>query len=397
MSDVLSYEAIIMKHGPRRMIFSAAMLAAAGVLSASLAIGQVRPEPKPAEQLFKNVQSLKGIPANQFMATMGFFSASLGQSCTFCHIEESGGSWERYADDNDHKRTARRMIAMVSTINKNYFMGRRVLTCYTCHRGSSQPEITPDLAQFYAPVHVREPDQMVNPFPNAPAPDQVLDKYIQALGGAQRLAGLTSFTAKGTSQGYATSRKRALELYAKAPGQRTEIVHGDGEDTVTMCDGREAWTVAPLTDKPLPVIELLGGDLDGAKLDAMLSFPADIKRMLSQWRVGPPSTIEDRDVTLVQGTIDGRYPVNLYFDDETGLLARMVRYSDSLVGLAPTQVDYSDYREVAGVKMPFKWTVTWLDGRSAIQLSEVQPNAAIDPSKFARPAPPGAAGKPAGR
>jgi outer membrane lipoprotein-sorting protein len=119
--------------------------------------------------------------------------------------------------------------------------------------------------------------------------------------------------------------------------------------------------------------------------------------MLSQWRVGPPSTIEDRDVTLVQGTIDGRYPVNLYFDDETGLLARMVRYSDSLVGLAPTQVDYSDYREVAGVKMPFKWTVTWLDGRSAIQLSEVQPNAAIDPSKFARPAPPGAAGKPAGR
>src|SRR6185437_6216177 len=151
------------------------------------------------------------------------------------------------------------------------------------------------------------------------------------------------------------------------------------------CDGRQAWTAAPLTDKPLPVIELLAGDLDGAKLDAMLSFPADIKRMLTQWRVGPPATIEDRDVTLVQGTIDGRYPVNLYFDDETGLLARMVRYSDSVVGLAPTQVDYSDYREVAGVKMPFKWTVTWLDGRSMIQLSDVQPNVVIDPSKFARP------------
>src|SRR3954470_24759685 len=109
-----------MKRGPRRTFFSAALLAA-GLLSASLAIGQVRPEPKTSEQLFKNVQSLKGIPANQFMATMGFFSASLGQSCTFCHIEESGGSWERYADDNDHKKTARRMIAMVSTINKNYF------------------------------------------------------------------------------------------------------------------------------------------------------------------------------------------------------------------------------------------------------------------------------------
>jgi hypothetical protein len=88
----------------------------------------------------------------------------------------------------------------------------------------------------------------------------------------------------------------------------------------------------------------------------------------------------------VQGTINGKFPVNLYFDDESHLLARTVTYADSPVGLAPMQVDYADYRELAGVKVPYKMTVTWLDGRSIIQLSEVQANVPIDASRFARPA-----------
>ena len=63
---------------------------------------QQPPTPRPplSEEVFKNVQVLKGIPVNQFMETMGFFSASLGADCTFCHVPESGGSWEKYADDN---------------------------------------------------------------------------------------------------------------------------------------------------------------------------------------------------------------------------------------------------------------------------------------------------------
>ena len=100
-----------------------------------------------------------------------------------------------------------------------------------------------------------------------------------------------------------------------------------------------------------------------------------------------PPSIDDREVDVVQGTSDGRYPVNLYFDSQTGLLVRLVRYADSPVGLSPTQIDYADYRDIAGVKMPFRWTVTWLDGRSIIQLSEVRPNVPIDLATFARPAP----------
>jgi len=378
-----------MSFGVRRMRARSILITSGvGFLAyVAIASGQTRGDLRPAEQVFKNVQALKGIPVGEFMETMGFFSASLGISCVDCHGADSAGDWAKYADDNDRKRRARGMIAMVNTMNKNFFAGRRVLTCYTCHRGSSPPETTPDLAQFYASLHFREPDQMIKAFPGAPAAEEVLDKYIQAIGGAQRAAALTSVAAKGTYQAYAIPTKYAFELFAKAPAQRTTIVRNfGGADNITTYDGREAWSVAPVDLSPLPVLELTAGELDGAKLDAMLSFPAQIKGMLREWRVGPPSAIDDRDAMLVQGTFDGRYPVNLYFDDESGLLVRSVRFSDSPVGLAPTEVDYADYREVSGVKVPFKMIVTWLDGRSTIQLTEVQANVAIDAAKFARPA-----------
>jgi len=359
------------------------------LLGSMLASGQARPEPRPlmADQVHKNIQVLKGLPENQFMATMGFFSASLGENCSYCHVAESGGSWEKYADDNDHKRTARAMIGMMNAINKSYFGGRRVVTCYSCHRGGEHPDVTPSIADLYGPPPTKEPDQIVEGPAKGPTADQILDKYIQALGGAQRLASLTSFSAKGAYQGYA-DEKHPVEVFAKAPGQLTTIVHTPGGDTTTTYDGRAAWIAAPPTDRPVPMLDLTGGDLDGAKLDAALAFPARIKQALTQWRAGFPSIIDDRPVQLVQGTSDGRYPVNLYFDGQSGLLVRLVRYTDSPVGLNPTQIDYADYREVAGVKMPFRWTVSWLDGRATIELSEVQPNAPIDAAKFARPATP---------
>ena len=82
----------------------------------------------------------------------------------------------------------------------------------------------------------------------------------------------------------------------------------------------------------------------------------------------------------------------LYFDQETGLLLRMVRYSRSPIGRVPTQVDYGDYRDVGGIKMPFRMIFAWMDGRDAIQLSEIRTNVPIDDAKFRPPARP-----PAGR
>jgi len=358
------------------------------LLGVAVVYGQTAPGPKPvmAEEVFKNVQVLKGVPVNQFMGTMGIFSAALGLSCEDCHTASDTG-WDAYAvDTNPRKRTARRMVTMMTEINRANFGGRQVVTCYTCHRGNDRPVVTPNLMTLYTERPSENPD-VIPAFPGAPSIDQVLEKYVQALGGAQRLACITSFVAEGTSVGYGPEGdKRPFEIFAKTPGQRTAITHTLDGDSTTVVDGRGGWVAAP--HRPVPVLALTGHDLDGAKLDADLAFPARIKDALTKWRVGPTDTIGGRDAQVVQGTGANGALATLYFDKASGLLGRQVRYADSPVGRLPTQIDYSDYREVSGVKMPFHWTVAWLDGQDTVQLTSVRPNVAIDAAKFARPAAP---------
>ena len=342
-----------------------------------------------SEEAFKNVQVLRGIPVNQFMETMGFFAASLGMNCTDCHVEESAGNWDRYADDTPLKQTARRMVLMENLINRSDFGAMRLVTCYTCHRGVERPEVTPSLLEQYAAPPPADPDQ-IQVLPNAPenpaAAEQILDKYIEAVGGAQQLAKLNSFSEKGTYTGFDTSfQKVPTEIFAKAPNQRTVTNQLAGGEGTTTYDGREAWIAA--ADKPVPMIPLVAGDLDGARLDAVLSFPAGIKQALTKWHVGFPSvTIGDRPMQVVAGTAPGGTEVKLFFDKQSGLLVRQTRFIDTVVGLVPQHVDYSDYRAVNGVKMPFKWTATWVDGQSTTELSEVKANVAVPAAKFMKPA-----------
>lgn len=358
------------------------------------AFGQAGAQQKPlmAEDVFKNVQVLKGIPVNQFMETMGFFSAALGYNCTNCHGDDVLGNWERYANDIPVKRTARRMIQVVNTINKDLFGGREAVTCYTCHRGSPAPKVIPSLLEQYSAPLADDPNEVeiTRRVASVPSADAILNRYIQALGGAERLAALTSFVAKGTYEGFDSYHgKVALELYATAMGQRTLVAHTQNGDSVTTYDGRNAWIVGP--DKPVSVLQLVpGGDLDGIKLDSDLAFPGKLKQALTDWRTGfPTTTIDDREVEVVQAMAGGSR-VKLFFDKETGLLSRVVRYSKTIVGSVPVQMDYSDYREVAAVKIPFQWRVTWTDGQSTYILNDVQSNVAIDQAKFAKPAAPAA-------
>src|SRR5712691_8767095 len=154
--------------------------------------GQPAPQEKVqmVEDVFKNVQVLKGIPVNQFMDTMGFFAAALGLNCTGCHVAESLQNWDKFADDVPRKRMARVMIQMVNNINKANFGGRRAITCYSCHRGGQVPEVIPSLAEQYTiPPEDANKIEIVPDGPKDPSADQILDKFIQALGGAQRLAG----------------------------------------------------------------------------------------------------------------------------------------------------------------------------------------------------------------
>src|SRR5207249_8606890 len=237
--------------------------------------------PPMAEEVFKNVQILKGIPVDQFMGTMGFFSASTGLNCTDCHVDESAADWARYADEKALKQTARKMMLMVDSINKTNFAGRQVVTCNTCHRGTSHPNAMPSLDLLYSTPLADEPGDPIQQASGQPPADQILDKYLRALGGPDRLAALTSFSGKGNYNAFDDAEKSPFEIYARGPSQRTIIAHSPSGDTTWTSNNNSAWVAAPATDKPVPVLAITGPVLDGVKLESEVFFPARIKQFLS--------------------------------------------------------------------------------------------------------------------
>jgi hypothetical protein len=341
-----------------------------------------------AGQAFKNVttSTLKELSVDDFLGTMGVISAGLGLDCADCH-PGAGSDQVDWVTDTPRKRTARRMIEMVATLNQANFGGVQRVTCWTCHHGRLTPATSIALDSLYDSPNT-EVDDVVRPESGQPSADQILDKYIQAVGGAQRLAGLTSFTATGVSVGYGElGGEGTFTIYAKAPNQRTTFIefkeHPERENSVWVINGQNGWIKSPRG--LLAEYNLEGEELDGERLEAQLAFPGQIKQTLTNWRVGARRSIGDKDYLVVQGTGPRGYLATLYFDAASGLLARMVRYGPSPVGHVPVQLDYSDYRDVDGIKFPFEIRFSWLDGRWGAKIQKYQLNVPIDPAKFAKP------------
>jgi hypothetical protein len=278
------------------------------------------------------------------------------------------------------------MIAMTQALNKTYFGGAPRITCFTCHRGSYSPVDAPRLSLQYGPPD-EDPDSRTFPADTSVSADQVFDRYLEALGGARGVGRLTSFVARGTYAGFDTGGGEVpVEIFAKAPSQRTWVVRMFNGDSYRVFDGRNAWWAGP--DSPQPLETLTSGNLDRYRLEALVAFPAGIKQAFAQWKAGL-TLIGDREVTILQGTNPGSglLPVNFYFDEESGLLVRWVRWNQTPLGPVPTRADYDDYRDVAGVRMPFTWTVSQTYMQMTITLSDVQANVPVDAARFARPAP----------
>ncbi len=367
---------------------AALAFACAIAISITMSVPLAAQQPQAAETVFKNIQVLKGIPVDDFMDTMGIMSAALGWDCSECHTG-AGTDTVKWEADTDKKRTARRMTLMVAAINRGNFGGRQVVTCWTCHRGRDIPVTMPTIDTVYGEARI-EADEIVRPMDTGgPSADQILDKYLAALGGVERLAKVTSYVATATSEGFrGFGGGGTVQIFAKAPDQRATIIKFDAsigrQDAIRTFDGKSGWVSAPLA--VVPQYALGGSELDGARIDAQLAFPGQIRKVLTQIRVGPPDFIDGREVDVVQGNGPRSLVVTLYFDKQTGLLVRMVRFGSSPIGRAPTQVDFGDYREVpgAGIKMPYRWTFGWLNGRDTFELKEVQINAPIDATVFSR-------------
>jgi hypothetical protein len=215
----------------------------------------------------------------------------------------------------------------------------------------------------------------------APAADDIVAKYIAAAGGADAIKKVTSrvMTGKILAMGSTTP----IQLFTKAPNKRVSVTHNANGDSFTAFDGAAGgW----MGSTGRPAREMSMADSESASLDAEFYLPLRIKEMFTQVRRGRPEEINGAMCEVLNGTRQGRPPVRLYFDQKTGLLTRMVRYTDTPVGRNPVQIDYADYRESDGVKIPFRWTLSRTNGRFTIQIDEVKNNVAIDDAKFAKPA-----------
>jgi photosynthetic reaction center cytochrome c subunit len=366
------------------MLAGLAVLALAAVVIAEaharpgLAQGPMQPPPpgKTAGEVFKNVQVLKDIPADQLMPSMQFIAGSLGVECDYCHVR---GAFDK--DDKETKRTARKMIQMMFAIDKDNFDGRREVTCYSCHRGSTQPVGTPVIAEEEPMPPGGEHQSATSSGPNA---DQLLEKYAQAVGGAEAFEKITTRVEKGKINAF--GGQFPIEVYAKAPDKRLSVMHTPRGESVTAFNGQSGWLSGMG-----PLHYMTAAEVQAARLDADFYFPIHVKSLFAHFQAAPPEKVSAQEADVLLGLNPGQPPVKLYFDPKSGLLVRLERYAETPLGNLPTQIDYADYREADGVKIPYRWTLARPGGRFTIQVDEVQQNVAIDDAKFAEPPPPAAA------
>jgi hypothetical protein len=329
---------------------------------------------KKAEEQFKNIQVLKGVPAEQIFPTMQFITASLGVECDFCHVQ---GAFEK--DDKKNKQTARKMMEMMIAINADNFDGHRAVTCNTCHRGNAMPQAIPAVMTEQANGKDEPKTAEVPEVSTGPTGDQLLDKYVQAVGGSAAIDKVTTRIMKGTIQ--FGGKSLPIDIYSKNPDKRISFTHMPEGENVTAFNGHEGWLAMPGGH----VRDMHGSDLDGASIDADMHLATHLKAMFSDMQTRGTEKVGDRDAYVVVGHRQGQPPIELYFDEQTGLLLRLLRFGETALGRMPTQIDYADYRETNGVKIPYRWTLARPSGRFTIELTDVKQNVPVDDAKFVHP------------
>jgi hypothetical protein len=322
---------------------------------------------KTAEQAYKNIQVFKGVPASQLEGDMAFITGSLGVRCNYCHVNP----FEK--DDKPTKLTARKMIQMVFDLNKGSFNGAGAVSCYTCHRGKPLPLSVPSLGlNLWQPVN-QSPKEEVS----LPTLEQVLDRYVEALGGKQALEKIATRVLKGSRIG-ADGVLVPEEVQAKAPNKLLITTSYPNLVFRTGFNGAQGWAKSNQGQR-----DLNGEMLAELKREAEFYKETRLKELYSRMRVVGKADVGDREAYMVEATPnDGGNTQKLYFDIQTGLLVRKYSETKLALGQFPTQTDYEDYREVDGVKLPFmiRWSIpgrVW--GR---KITEVKQNVPLDDAQF---------------
>ncbi len=338
------------------------------------------PMGRPAELVYKNITTFRGISARELMGTMSFMSASLGVRCGFCHVQGDFAS-----DDKPAKNTARGMVHMTDDINNKNF-GPRTVTCFSCHRGNPEPQAAPALGTTapgtIAWAKVDAEMQEHGERDSAATPAGVLNQYIEALGGKAALARVRSRTMKitETPEGAAPV---AVEIVQKAPNMVRVAVSGSDKDhgsVVRAFDGRAAWML--MANRPPGAPE--NAELEGLLRQAEM-FPAlDLQTSFTLGTSVGRAVVDSKTYRMLTAT-RGKATDRLYFNVATGLLEMRVVEFNTVLGILPFAISYSDYRVVDGVKVPhlISWSTT--RGSWADAVTEIHQNVTVDDAQFARP------------
>ncbi len=357
----------------------------------------------PSGEKFLNVKVLKDLSAVQMHDAMVFMEAALGTTCEGCHVRGADGKLAFDKDDKRSKQTTRKMIQLVDGVNSRDFNGEPQVTCMTCHQGRLSPASVPTLASLTPTARPAVPASAPPAAAGSPttpataggppaAPgarqrptetiDQVAAKFVEALGGRDALAAVTSRTRKGsvTTQ---TGQTSPVSIDEKGDGLFVATIGS----TPALAEGVNAegtWRRAGDRVRDMTGVEAAAV---AVKLD--LTLPLDLTKRYTNLAVRAYGAIDGQAVIVVNGRSSPDVIETMYFDRASGLLLRRVVRLGTSMGRLPVQVDYADYRAVGKVKMPYEVRVADWESAWAMKFTDITLNPALDDGRFAKPAAPG--------
>jgi hypothetical protein len=339
-----------------------------------------------AEQRYKNIKVLTGMPESQVIPVMQFISSSLGVNCAHCHVNNNG-NWEFEKDDKRAKQTARRMIQMTFDINKGNrdILGGQGVTCFTCHRGSTDPVSVPKLP---IPAAAAGAGGGAGARPAAaealPTAAQVVDKYLQAIGGSAAADRIRTRVMKGSFIG-ADGKPMPFEIHLQAPDKALVIITNPQGNVTQAVNGGKGWIKTPKETR-----ELRANEISRFRAVAQTFDVVQVREAAANMKVVGRDKIGEREAYVVVWPVDERRTQRFYFDTQTGLLLRAVTYTNTSLGAIPSQVDFEDYRDVEGVKLPFTVRLSSVDSRSdsTRKFDEIKANVPANDAQFNIPEPP---------
>jgi photosynthetic reaction center cytochrome c subunit len=402
----IAVAAVVLAGKPDSLIARSTPAAATASRNSGAALGSQDSQAtaqKTAGDVYMNLKVLTNIPSDQLIPAMRYITTALGVECDYCHDTKHFDS-----DDKPTKVTARKMMTMMFAIDKDNFNGGREVTCYTCHRGAAKAQSLPVLTESTMTGGMggtgmgsgmsgrpggmgmgmgRPGEAGANGnAPSAPATtvDAIIAKYTDALGGAAAIQKITTLDAKGTASMPSRGNMKAdVEELRKAPDEAVMTIRmPNGAEMKHGYDGTGGWQAFPGRGAE----DLTWDDLARAKQWASFIPGLNLKQDFVRAQVGGTEKIGDQDAYRVIAFRKGGGRVMFYFDEQTGLLLRVSERIESPLGSLPQDTDYSDYREVSGVKLPFTVTVVHVQGPTVYKWDQIQANVPAEANAFAKPA-----------